>query len=200
MGLYLDQLKAKKDLNRPVNGPTKPTKPIKGGSVGSIGSMTAHLETFFHNDDTTEVLNHLEKNDRHDVCVTDPDEKDITSGQGTDLQNLQNHPGAAGQVLDIEPMQWCLNDKPCRHLDASGDDRPRCKIGGPVFDMPACPLGLWGNRGQITMLSARLAELIKAGENSKGWTPEQVQTWMDEGEAISKRLPRSVVETVFRTA
>lgn len=53
---------------------------------------------------------------------------------------------------------------------------------------------------EIMRLSGRLAELIRAGGHSRGWTQEQVKAWHDEGEQISNILPRHIVEEIFKTA
>jgi hypothetical protein len=49
-----------------------------------------------------------------------------------------------GPGLRIEPMEFCLHGKPCRHLQAPGGTKPICKRSGkPVFDMQQCPEGVW---------------------------------------------------------
>ncbi len=81
--------------------------------------------------------------------------------------------------------------------------KPRRFVCCPVLTfsiLPVVRLDYGKIRKRISELSARLAELIHAGENSKGWTSEQVTAWQAEGEWISKALPREVVQEVFRTA
>lgn len=44
----------------------------------------------------------------------------------------------------IEPIENCLDGKPCLHLFAPGRVSPVCIVAGEgIFDLPGCPVGKW---------------------------------------------------------
>lgn len=46
--------------------------------------------------------------------------------------------------LEIEPMQKCLHNRPCRYLDAPGMVSPMCEyVADGIFNLRECPIGLW---------------------------------------------------------
>lgn len=77
-----------------------------------------------------------------------------------ELKKQSLHPAQGGEgalivtepspaVLKIEPMTTCLHGDRCPHLKAPGRQRPVCKKNGhAIFDMQACPMGLWARQLQ----------------------------------------------------
>ncbi|MBA2883059.1 hypothetical protein HNR65_003416 [Desulfosalsimonas propionicica] len=64
--------------------------------------------------------------------------------RNNNFSNISNISNEAGLNLKIEPMAECLHGKTCADLQAPGEQRPVCRIGGePVFDLEQCPKGWW---------------------------------------------------------